>query len=367
MIVNSHNEWDKLEEVIVGNGVPDDLPALDFTFKLFFHDNIHGTEFDDIHGAPGNVIKKYITRRHVDEHNEDVESFADLLKSLGVIVKRPKIPEKLSKIKTPNWESVVHPALNVRDLTIVIGNEIIETPASCRWRYYENDYMKHLFLDYFRKGAKWTQVPRPIMTDNSFDLSYVKNDPLFEKIKKSSYMDCGYEIMFDAANIMRLGTHILFNASNENARMGVEWLKRHLDSKYTIWEINIADSHIDSAFLPLRPGLALITREDFWHKLPAEIQKWDKIYIPMKNRTLDEINSQGIKLASPRIELNVFSVSPELIVCHPQYEKELNHKLKPYNITAIGSRMRHCEIFAGAHHCTTLDIRRKGELESYFT
>jgi glycine amidinotransferase len=369
-IVNSNNEWDRLEEVIVGAGVPSTLPAIDYTFKLFFHDNIHGKKIDDIHNTTGDIPKSYITRRHVEEHNEDIEEFASLLGSLGVTVKRPKVPKKIHRTATPVWESTVHPALNVRDLTIVIGNEIIETPASCRWRYFENDYLKHLFLDYFKEGCKWSQVPRPIMTDNSFDLSYLKNSSAYEEYKteiKSNSLDCGYEIMFDAANIMRLGTHILFNASTENARLGIQWLKNHLGDKYTIWDINIADSHIDSSFLPLRPGLALITREDFWHKLPAPLQKWDKVYIPQRDRSNNDYLKQGIRLASPRIELNVFSVSPELIICHPEYVQELNKKLNPYGITAIGSRMRHCEIFAGAHHCTTLDIRRRGNLENYFT
>ena len=369
-VVSSHNEWDKLEEVIVGNGVPSDLPALDFTFKLFFHDNIYGKKFDDIHGAPGVIAKQYITRRHVEEHNEDLETFASLLSDLGVIVKRPKVPQNVTKIKTPGWESTVHPALNVRDLSIVIGNEIIETPPSCRWRYFENVYLKHLFLEYFKQGAKWTQVPQPIMTDSSFDLSYFKTNlsayTEYQNNVTINSLDCGYEIMFDAANIMRLGTHILFNASNTNSRLGVQWMKNHLGEKYKVWEINIADSHIDSSFLPLRPGLALITRNDFWDKLPPDLQKWDKVYIPLKYRDTEEYAAQNIRLASPRIELNVFSISPEIIICHPQYERELNEKLKKYGISAIGSPMRHCEIFAGAHHCTTLDIRRAGKLENYF-
>ena len=40
LIVNSHNEWDQLEEVIVGDGFPTDLPLLDYSFKLFFYENI---------------------------------------------------------------------------------------------------------------------------------------------------------------------------------------------------------------------------------------------------------------------------------------------------------------------------------------
>ena len=361
-IVNSHNEWDPLEEVIIGAGIPSELPAIDFTFKLFFHDNIYGD-------MP-KVAERYISKRHVEEHNEDIESFASLCQSLGVLVQRPKIPKHITKVKTPTWDSTIHAALNVRDLTIVIGNEIIETPVNCRWRYFENFHLKHLFLDYFKNGAKWTQVPQPILTDSSFDLNYYKEDELAHQEYSSGIVaspyDCGHEIMFDGANIMRLGRHILFNASSANARLGVQWMRNHLGDAYTVWEINIADSHIDSSFLPLRPGLALITREDIWHQLPPQLQKWDKIYIPERKRSAEEYAAQGIKLASPRIELNVFSISPELIICHPQYEKELNDKLKKYGITAIGSPMRHCEIFAGAHHCTTLDIRRKGILENYF-
>ena len=34
------------------------------------------------------------------------------------------------------------------------------------------------------------------------------------------YMDAGYEIMFDAANCIRMGTHILVNTSNENQYLG---------------------------------------------------------------------------------------------------------------------------------------------------
>ena len=82
-IVNSHNEWDELQEVIVGDGFPDTIPALDFSFKLFFHDNIFGKVFD---------IKQYIQKRHVDEHREDIEKYVDLLKSFDIIVQRPKVP-----------------------------------------------------------------------------------------------------------------------------------------------------------------------------------------------------------------------------------------------------------------------------------
>ena len=362
-IVNSHNEWDQLEEVIVGNGFPTDLPLLDYSFKLFFHENLYNGK----HYEFGNQT---INKKHCEEHSEDLEKFVDLLKTLNVIVKRPKKPNRICNVKTPVFDSTIHPALNVRDMAMVVGDTIIESPPTCRYRYFENNLLHHLFLDYFKKGGKWLHAPKPLMTDNSFDLSWIEESTgrqHYNDIKqKENYYDCGYEIMFDAANCMRLGSHILMNVVNENQRLGAQWLQNTLGNKYKILTAPLADSHIDSSFLPLKPGLAIITKEFIRDKLPKELQTWDLVYIPMRERSKQEIDKQCIKLASPRIELNVFSISKELIVCHPQYEKVLNYKLRKYNIEAIGTPFRHCEIFSGAHHCTTLDIRRKSKYENYF-
>jgi glycine amidinotransferase len=361
-IVSSYNEWDPLEEVIVGAGLPDTIPGIDISFRLFFYENIGNAQFD---------VYDYITKQHIEEHGEDLDKFADLLKSLGVVVRRPVVPPKINKVQTPWWESGLHPALNVRDQCMVVGDTIIESPPTLRYRYFENDLLKPLFLEYFKQGCGWIQAPKSTMVDNSFDKSWVNDDGILLKDQcdifssKETYIDHGLEMMFDCANCMRLGKHILMNVSNKNQALGLQWLRKVLPD-YTIWDCPVADSHIDSSFLPLKPGLAIITKPEIVSKLPEPLQNWDLIHIPMIQRTSDEYSHQNIKLASPRIELNVFSVSPELIICHPQYEKELNKVLKPYKIEAIGSPFRHCEIFSGAHHCTTLDIRRNGKLQNYF-
>lgn len=364
--VCSFNEWDPLEEVIVGNGFPDALPALDFSFRYFFHDNIYGSPD---WAEPGH---QYITKRHVSEHNEDIQAFADLLSSHGIVVKRPKKPTSVTSTKTAAWSSTIYPALNVRDLTMVIGNEIIETPPSCRWRYFENDYMKHLFLDYFKRGAKWTQAPKPIITDNSFDLSHIENDPnaieYYNKLREdhSHPLDCGVEIMFDAANCMRLGEHILFNASNEHDRLGARWLQQHLGERFKVWVVNIADSHIDSLFLPIRPGLAVITDMSVIDMLPPELQKWEYVYVPILERTKEDYTKQAINLASPKVWVNLLSIDENTVICHTEYYDYLNESLGKYNIDVIPCQIRHCEIFGGGHHCTTLDIKRRGTLQNYF-
>lgn len=364
MIVNSHNEWDTLKEVIVGDGFSTKLPVLDYSFRLFFHDNLwelRDYQFGD----------EFVTKRHVEEHAEDLNKFVELLESLNVNVKRPKVPKKIHKVSTPAWNSTIHPALNVRDMAMIVGDTIIESPPSQRYRYFENQLLNHLFLDYFKRGAKWIQAPKPIMTDNSFDMSYIDDSTgeagYYDEFKSADhYLDCGHEIMFDAANCVRMGAHILMNVSNENQWLGAKWLQQTVGDEYTVWPVPLTDSHIDSTILPLRPGLALVMKPDIKDKLPKPLQSWDLIYVPMRNRSLADFEAQNLKLASPRIELNVLSVSPELIICHPQYESELNDRLKKYKIEAIGSPFRHCEIFSGAHHCTTLDTVRESKYENYF-
>ena len=365
MIVNSHNEWDQLEEVIVGDGFPAELPLLDYSFKLFFHENLwSGKAYE--HG------EQTIQKRHCEEHAEDLNEFCDLLRSLDVKVRRPKTPKRLSKIKTPLWSSTNHPALNVRDMAMIVGDTIIESPPTCRYRYFENDYLHHLFLEYFKQGGKWIQAPKPIMTDHSFDLSGINEEDgkkyYIDVRQKEHYMDCGVEIMFDAANCVRMGSHILMNVSNENQELGAKWLQHAVGDKYKVITTPLTDCHIDSSFLPLRPGLAIVMKDPEYVRslLPAELQSWDLVHIPTRHRSQSEKEAQGIKLASPRIELNVLSISPELIICHSQYETELNKVLAKYGITAMGTPFRHCEIFAGAHHCTTLDVRRKSKYENYF-
>ena len=357
MIVNSHNEWDTLEEVIVGRGAPPALPAIEFSFKLFFHDNIYGTTW-------GDSTNSYITKRHIEEHNEDVENFVQLLQSHSITVKRPKLPECIHKVKTTLWESVVHPALNVRDQAMIVGDTVIETPPTCRWRYFESDYIKHLFLEYFKQGAKWIQAPKPLLLDSSFDLEYVERvsraKKHYEDIRdtKHEHMSCGHEIMFDAANCMRLDDTILVNCSNENQWLGAKWLQSTLPD-HTILPVDLADSHIDSSISFLRPGLAIITKPEIKNKLPRELGKWELIHIPMRCRSDEDYAKQNIKLASPRIELNILSINPDTIICHSEYRQPLQEALSKYNINVIPSQMRHCEIFSGAHHCITLDVRRK--------
>ncbi len=374
-IVNSHNEWDKLEEIIVGDGFPSTLPALELSFQLFFHNNIHGQSYDERIFNKESPIKK----QYVEEMNEDVEEFVQILKDFGTKVRRPKVPKKIEEVKTPHWKSTNFNSLMTRDLVLIVGDMIIETPVSVRYRMFETDYMKHLFMEYFKSGARWISAPRPLILDESFDFSYALKSnwdegakEFYEKLKSQEKSDLGYgyEMMFDAANCMRFGRDIVMNAVTENQRLGVQWLQRVLGDEYKLWTIEMVDSHIDSTVVPLKPGLLLTTWKTPEKEmgLPEPLRKWDIVEAPMPEDPEAEYDYDGseLLLASAAIDTNVLSLDQNTVVCHNVNYKHLQPLLKPYNIECIPCRMRHSRIFGGAFHCLTLDIRRQSKLERYF-
>ena len=56
-----------------------------------------------------------------------------------------------------------------RDILIVVGDEIIEAPMAWRSRFFEYRAYRPLLKEYFRRGAKWTTAPKPLMSDELYD------------------------------------------------------------------------------------------------------------------------------------------------------------------------------------------------------
>ena len=49
-----------------------------------------------------------------------------------------------------------------------INNLVIETPSSCRSRYFETRAYHNIMLDAIRDGVEWISAPKPILKDESF-------------------------------------------------------------------------------------------------------------------------------------------------------------------------------------------------------
>jgi len=364
--VNSYNEWDPLEEVIVGDCFNFTIPDPDLSFRTFFHDNIYS--YSPYNFRDGDE-KPIINRQFLEEMQEDLQGLCEVLEGMGVVVRRPRTLGDFVHFKTPYWESTCSAPYSVRDQAMIVGAEIIETSPLLRCRYFENDLLKSLFYEYFSAGARWTSAPRPMMLDRSYDLSYIAGQDVdIRKVypQRESAYDIGHEIMFDAAQCLRFGEDIVMNVANRNHELGRQWLQRHLGEPYRIHPVHVADDHVDSIIVPLRPGVLLVRHPSFDGKLPEPLQKWDIIHAPpVDTEIFPSYSSRDLLLASKYIDTNVLSVDGDRILVNAPYVA-LIRELEKHGFTPVPVRLRHRRIFAGGFHCVTLDVRRRGGLERYF-
>jgi glycine amidinotransferase len=362
MSVNVYTEWGQLKEIIVGDCVNIDDLNIDLSFKYFFAQNIQDK-----------IIKNSLPlqKKLVEQRQEDFDHLAQTLKDLHIDVKRPKKLELVQKFKTPHFEDWTKPVDNPRDQVFVYGNEIIETSCLWRARYFENDLMKDIFMEYFKQGAKWSSSPRPQMQDQSFDLSYIDRTKNLS-IDWTHYdgLTKNFEIMFDGAQCLKFGKDIVMNVSNRNHELGAQWLTRHLGTNARIHQVRLTDHHIDGMFMPLRPGLLLINPSTMPSKidqLPTALKKWDRIILPiLSNQKEDELPL----LASANILMNVLPINEKTTMIFGQTLEEtrpLEKILKAQGQDVIAIRFRHSRLFGGGLHCATLDTVRDDHAEDYFS
>jgi glycine amidinotransferase len=383
--LNTNNDWDPLREVIVGSAENYMTHDREISFELFFHDNLlfrsdwayprvrERTEAETAQTKAASSSWR-IKQQYVEELNEDVEDLVQVLRSLGITVYRPiTLPYEAESISGLGWKATPVPSLNVRDNTLIIGDEIIETPPSIRSRYLETRLLAPIFMHYFNNGAKWTTMPRPLLTDNSFDRSYVEDarkamtgfvsEPI-DAPEPSPY-DVGWEMLIDGAQFLRLGRDIIVNTSTENHRLACDWLDRHLGSRYRIHRTyRMSDNHVDTMLVALRPGVFLGRHKGLLDFLPAPFLNWEMIVPPPpEEENFPAYDDGDLVLAGP-IDLNVLSVNSDTVLVNESCSA-LMRTLEREHFTVIPVRHRHRRLFGGGFHCFTLDTVRDGDLEDY--
>ncbi|MFJ2789890.1 hypothetical protein ACIPDW_04350 [Streptomyces sp. NPDC087290] len=179
--LNSHDDFTPLKEVIVGSAANYVGHDRDVSFELFHHENLTGFRSDWAYPRLTRTMAGHreswaVKERYAEELHEDVEALAAVLAALGVAVLRPlPLPPDAAPIAGLGWEAAPTPALNIRDNTLILGGEIIEMPPAIRSRYLETRLLAPVFTRYWEAGARWTTMPRPTLTDTSFDLSYARD------------------------------------------------------------------------------------------------------------------------------------------------------------------------------------------------
>jgi N-dimethylarginine dimethylaminohydrolase len=126
-------------------------------------------------------------------------------------------------------------------------------------------------------------------------------------------------------------------------------------------------SHIDSTFVALRPGLMLCNPARLSDEtLPEILKQWDVIYSPpMENTDAYDTDYRLRSIGSDWIDMNLFSINPNLVVVDRD-QIGLIRLLEKQRIDVIPLKIRHAKMMGGGFHCTTLDIRRKGDFQHYF-
>jgi len=222
----------------------------------------------------------------------------------------------------------------------------------------------------FHQGARWTTMPRPMMTDASFDPANENAAPNIEvpaDVRPSPY-DVGVEIMIDGANCLRLGRDLLVNISNANHALACDWLERHLRGRFRVQRIHkLTQSHIDSVVIPLRPGTLLIRSAGVLDFLPESLRSWDTIISPSPDiDDYPQYDDNDPIPVSPYIDLNLMSVDENTVVVNDAC-KTLISTLEDRHFTVVPVRHRHRRLFGGGFHCFTLDTVRTGGAEDYLS
>ena len=329
--IQSCNGWDPLKEVIVGDVTGARIPPLNPSMKNFMFANLTDSEIVSI-------CKPWIyPTRVIEETEEDLDQLAKTLRDLHIRVYRP---EK----KVYGWMNYCP-----RDIFLVLNDTIIETPCVMSERVNESFAYRHI-LNNIDDYSKWIQAPTPQYLDISFN---------FTDLSKTTLQNI--EIMFDAPNVVRLGTDLLYQMSNSGNEKGYDWLK-HTFPEYTVHlAYQYSGAHFDSTVVPLRPGLVLLNghrcNEDNYPKI---FEKWDKIFF---TDIIDQV-ADDRAISSSAIGINILSVNEHTVIVDKN-QKPLIKELKKWGIDSIPLQLRHAKTLGGGFHCVTLDLHREGKLEQY--
>jgi glycine amidinotransferase/scyllo-inosamine-4-phosphate amidinotransferase 1 len=302
-MIDSRNEWDPLEEVVVGRADYANWPTTDPVFAEESKKTLW-TETP----VPSGPVPQWI----VDEANEDLDALAKVCRDYGAVVHRP---QPYNYVKRNGMYGYCP-----RDRVLIAGKKVVDVSMMYPCRNQEFRSLEHAWVGY-----------EPVI------------------MPKNSGM------VLDAANICRLGDTWLFLESSSGNRAAYDWLCEQFP------EINIelcnfyAGVHIDSTIVPLREELVLLNG----HRVnesncPRAFDSWTKIYV-------DEVVPQGFHqypYASKWIALNMLVLDPHTVIVD-RHQTQLIQTLEQHKFTVIPLELRHSRTLGGGFHCVTLDTRRK--------
>lgn len=305
-MVNSRNEWDPLQSIIVGDISNANWPMNDPVFAKEAANSLWTKT-----PAPSGPVLPFI----IDETKRELDILCETLHKYGAEVFRPKAMDFVEEQGMYNYCP--------RDRLIIAGDTIVDVNMMypCRNQEIKNYY--RLLGD-----------ARNIFT-----------------------MPRDQDMTLDAANICRLGDTWLFLESTSGNIKAHEWLQR----KFRNIKIELCNFyggvHIDSTITPLREGLVMLNANRVTPKnCPVVFKEWEKIWVTDEMIVPQEFYEYPY--ASKWIAMNMLSLDPETVIIDAA-QTQLINILKSKGIDSIPLTLTHSRTLGGGFHCVTLDTRRK--------
>jgi len=304
-MINSCNEWDPLEAIVVGTATGANWPMTDPVFADEARTSLW-TESP----APSGPVPQFV----IDEANRELDILSETLARNGAIVYRPQPMDFVAVNGMYNYCP--------RDRLLVAGDTVVDCNMMYPCRNQEIDNYTRLLGE-----------ARQVLT-----------------------MPRDQGLTLDAANICRLGNTWLFLESASGNRAAYEWLCEQFPD-IAIELVNFyAGVHIDSTITPLREGLVLLNASRVNpNNCPKIFKDWEKIWV-----TEDQIVVQDFyqyPYASKWIAMNMLAVNPETVIIDAA-QTQLITILKQHGIDSIPLTLSHSRTLGGGFHCVTLDTRR---------
>ena len=305
-MINTCNEWDPLQGIVVGSATAANWPSTD---PVFAQEGTKTTWCDT--PVPEGPVPLAI----IDQTNRELDILSETLARRGVTVYRPRPMDFVREQGMYNYCP--------RDRLLVWGNTVVDVNMMYPCRNQE-------IKNYGRIVEQATHIitmPR----------------------------DRG--MILDAANVCRLGNTWLFLESASGNRAAYEWLCGQFPNVKIELCNFYAGVHIDSTIVPLREGLVLLNGSRVnANNCPQAFDDCEKIWV-----TDDMIVPQDFyqyPYASKWIAMNMLVLDPETVILDAA-QTQLITILKQHGIDSIPLTLSHSRTLGGGFHCVTLDTRRQ--------
>ena len=333
--------WDPLEEVIVGDCYAPG--TLDWFVESELQDSF-------------NIV--------LDETKQDLNELAVLLQQLGVQIHRPQVHACRHSVDLATF-SVQCPTSPIvpRDQYLVYGDTVYQTYTSMTDRYFDSLGYYNIFQRMFDQGHNWISQPLPNLRDLPPEKNWSNQGSL---IYNHLYHN---QLLWHTATMFKCGDRLITNTTGPGSQSGLDWMRRNLPADTVVENISTTMrnwGHIDHGFFMIDDHTVICIDGEFVptclrDKRIHEIHQ----YLPKEmvdpatpiDRLLDP--SKGYEQVVA-FNTNVLVIDSHNVVFDNNMPK-LFEFLASLDVKCHVAPLRHRKFWAAGVHCSTLDIRRRGQ------